>query len=521
MSDTTAIYFDAVTLKVGGNKRELVGIGVPYEVETPRENWMLGTRRLVIAAGAMHPRPDAKVFYGHDHVENRLPIGKVASHEHLEAGLDLVAKLSDTPKGNEVYTLARDGVLDKFSVGFNVKAHTIEDADTDSPLLRITDADMFEVSVVPYPQYPEAGIADVLSTTPPPPPTKEKNMPDTTAATTEDIAGLSAALTTLERQIATLGAPAPAGPTTPPFETFGHAIKALATGDTQAEELFAKLVTLNYAGGTIADLGGYVKDSWVGDAFRWVEHNRTVLNKFSRRPLPAEGMGVEYGIAGADTTQVAEQAAEGDLLAYGAITFDTDRAALKTYGGWGDMSVQEIERSPFNVVEKFFRALGRRYSQTTEAAVRTAVLAQGVGVTADLTDADGWTDFLIECAIRFDGQGVAPEEILVGKDMFKSLATMRDGANADAPRFLDRNAGSISVTGLSGVVHTLPVTLVPGFGANDVRVIHSEAICTYEAPGAPYRLTDGDITKLLKAFSLYGYMAVAPEEPNLIIKPTA
>lgn len=525
MSDHVINLTSDIALKAADTStRELVGLAVPYGIETERIDWMLGTRRLIIAEGAIVPRDDAKVFYGHDHQQNRIPIGRITASEQTPEGLRITAKLSTTPKADEVLQLARDGVLDKFSVGFKVLEYAVEEADSDSPLLKIISGDCYETSVVAFPQYPEAAIEQVLSTNPTTTPKGNPAMPApaTELDITAELTALSTAIDNVDRRVATLGAIDQAGPTAPPFPTLGHAIKALAAGDDAAVEFFSAALELDYAGGVIGDLGGWVKDSWVGDAFRFVEHNRKTLNLFTRRPLPAEGMGVEYGIAGADTTQVAEQVNEGDLLAYGKIAFSTDRAPLKTYGGWGDMSVQEIERSPFNVVEKFFRALNRRYSQVTEAVVRAKSLDAGVAIPGtDLTTADGWTKFVVEAALRLDDQGVSPEAILLGKQAFIDLALMRDGANADAPRFLDRNSGSISVTGLSGTVHNLPVHLIPGYGANDVRVVHSEAISSYEASGSPFRLTDGDITRLLKAFSIYGYLAVAVEEPGLILKPGA
>jgi hypothetical protein len=39
-----------------------------------------------------------------------------------------------------------------------------------------------------------------------------------------------------------------------------------------------------------------------------------------------------------------------------------------------------------------------------------------------------------------------------------------------------------------------------------------------ESPGAPLRLSDGDITNLTNVYSVYGYMAVAVQRPNLVVK---
>lgn len=348
-------------------------------------------------------------------------------------------------------------------------------------------------------------------------------MPET--ATLEQVApqidALSASLETLERKIATLG-DVSSGPDPVPFASYGEAIQTLARGDEAALKFFAEM--LAYTGGVIGDLDGWVKDSWVGDIIRELAEQRMVLNFFGTSPLPANGMKVEYGKLLSDTTQVGEQLAEGDLLPYGKIAFDTDDAPIKTYGGWGEMSRQEIERSAMQVVERFYRALVRRYKKTTENAVRglvqTATGAHAVaGVGAVPDTADEWIDFLVEGSVWLDDKGLTPDGLFVSKDVFKSLAKQRDGAATDAPRLLDRNSGAISVTGLTGDLFTVPVKLVGSFTAGTVRLASTEAIQTFEAGGAPFRLADEDITNLTKAFSIYGYMAVAPQEPDAIVVP--
>ena len=55
---------------------------------------------------------------------------------------------------------------------------------------------------------------------------------------------------------------------------------------------------------------------------------------------------------------------------------------------------------------------------------------------------------------------------------------------------------------------------------NAVRAGSGDGIVTYEAPGAPFRLQDDDITNLTSAFSIYGDAAFAVEDENALIRPT-
>jgi len=544
------------------------GLALPYGEEMERMDWLTGATRQVFepdsaevhldASGALH----APLFYGHDHLQGQLPIGGITEAKHTPEGLWIKAPVSKTPKGTEVRTLMKDGHLRHFSVGFvNVK-NTLEDADTPNPLLRHQRVEVLETSVVWNPQYETAEVGAVLSrqghrTTPRNTPqlegtdmTQEQrdrlaalramtnlNQADAaematlvlleraedgdTPATRAELHGLEAHLETLGRQMATLGQGGPAGQDGPPpcfleFQSYGHWLQAAAANDQAALEVLA------YVGGVVGDLGDWVKDSWVGDLYRPLQERRRVLNLFQTRPLPASGMGVEFGRLLSDTTQVAEQVAEGDLLAYGGIEFETDRAGLKTYGGWGEMSRQEIERSSMAIVEKFFAALLQRYARVTEAAARAYALdpAHGVelpgAVIPDLTTVNGWTDLILDAAFFLDDQGLVPEFALVDRETFKDAAKIQVGAEGDY--FLNRTTGSIDVKGVSGSVYN--VELIPvAAAANTVRICAPEGMATFEASGAPFRLQDDDITHLTKAFSVYGYMALADEDHNAIVRP--
>lgn len=527
----TAEFLEVQGLKAGTDpdKREVHGLALPYGEDLERPDWMSGATRQRFEKGSAVVRDNATLFYGHDHMSDGLPIGRITATEDTDDGLRITARISATPKGDEVYTLLKDGVLDRFSIGFYRAENHLEDTGTDNPVLVHTSIDVFETSVVPDPAFSSARIDSVLSrsTT-----QKETAMPETITSEqldtlSENITSQASAIESLERRLATLGNTNPEPAISVPGSSYGDFIKMAAAGDSEALDFLARVAEdpsfLAYTGGVIDDLGDIVKDSWVGERFKLVEAQRTTLNFFARSPLPADGMGVEYAKLKSDTTQVAKQAAEGDTLAYGKVEWETARAALETYGGWGDMSRQQIERSPVNVVERFFSFLLNRYAATTEAKVNATATAGGVALTGgvlDLATADGWTKFVIRAAKVLKDLGYPLEGLLVGWDVFEDLAVLRDGDSTDGPRLLDRNTGKIQITGLKGEMFDIPVIpIATGATTDVVRAANSEAIRTYEAAGAPFRLQDDDITNLTKAFSIYGYMATAEEVPGAIVKP--
>lgn len=556
------------------------GVAIPYGVELERFDWLTGATRWTFDPGSVDVLDGAQLFYGHDHMNLGTPIGLITEASELPAGHKLAdgtelpqggkaikAKISKTPKGVEIHTLVQDKVLTRFSVGLDRPAAetVVEDVETDAPLLRWKKAPVWETSVVPRAAYHDHAVIDALHRQP-----KGTNMKcnkcgavhatgvvecqaDVLAAyqaaqggsdtghAGEDVAQLSAGLERVERQLATLGAGIANGQAAPveiPGRSYGEFLQMAARGESSVMSFLEYVGNPENAQDFLAFTGtetgelvvaDWLEGTWVGRLMTRMVERRRVMNLFTQRPLPATGMTVEYGrILGDGTLAVAEQVNEGDLLAYGKLAFSAGESApVKTFGGWSDMSRQVIERSGRQIVEALFSGLFNRYLKVTEAGVQAIAMDPANAsiaddtVAHDLTTADGWIDFVLDAAFKLDDAGLPLDFILVGRNRFKTLATMRDGANGDAPRMLDRNMGQISITNLTGEAVDLPIIPVNNPTDQDaVRAGSGDGIVTYEAPGAPFRLQDDDITNLTSAFSLYGYIAYTVEDMNALIRPT-
>ena len=68
--------------------------------------------------------------------------------------------------------------------------------------------------------------------------------------------------------------------------------------------------------------------------------------------------------------------------------------------------------------------------------------------------------------------------------------------------------GSLSLTGITGRMLSVPVQMVPGAAANTAAFIDPTALQMWEA-GGPFQLQQDDTTKLLSNYSVYGYAAFA------------
>ena len=130
-------------------ERTIVGLAVPYGQEIE----LNGNTMERFEAGSIQSIEDVKLFYGHEE-----PIGKVTEGRDTEEGFEIVARISDTVRGNEVYTLLQDGVLNRFSVGF----FPVKDRKEGQTIVREL-VDLKEVSVVPFPAFEGAKITEVRS----------------------------------------------------------------------------------------------------------------------------------------------------------------------------------------------------------------------------------------------------------------------------------------------------------------------------------------------------------------------
>jgi len=220
--------------------------------------------------------------------------------------------------------------------------------------------------------------------------------------------------------------------------------------------------------------------------------------------LPSTGMSVNYLVDGTDTIDVAEQSAEGaDLAGPGKLTLDQASAPIKTYGGWVEWSLQQIERSDINVIEEGYRRLARKYAQVTEGVTRARFNAAGTAVTGfNAAEYGDVIDAIVDSAVAFDEVGLSLDGVVVSADNFKKLANLEQNGSS----ILDRTNGTINVPGLSANLFGVPVILVPN--STDVFApVSREAIRTWEE--GPSRLQDGNVINLTSQFSLYGLMAQA------------
>lgn len=485
--------------------RTIIGLAVPYDSTAD----LGGGVQERFLPGAIESVDDVKLFYGHED-----PIGKVIEGRDTEAGYEIVAKVSETPKGDEVLTLMRDGVLNKFSVGF----FPVETERDGSTIIR-KKVDLKEVSVVPFPAFAGANITEVREE-------QVQSEPEDVSHEQERKSmseNMELEVRSVQDEVAELRRVVEAGltPSTPAvigsqIRSQGEFAKALLKGDDDAKALAR-------AASTSADAA--VLPPFVGYVDTLINNNRPTVSAFSRGALPASGLAVEYVKIDSNTLAVAEQATENTALEFGNLTFEVVSADVKTYGGYTSFSRQYIERATVDTLNQVFQGLSIAYANATNQALVDVI--EGLDYTGKVFDADGQTPSSLAEGIAnasayiFVNTGLRPEFILTGTSgyvkMVKVAAT--DGrlalsANADGMN----TVGSANVPGLSGSIFGLPIIVDPAIDGDNVFMANSQAVITWESAGAPVRLTSGDITTLEDSVSVYGYMAVATPRVGAIVK---
>ena len=489
------------------------GIAVPYGQPAS----IGGAYEEQFAPGAIRSVEGVKIFYGHQHDD--LPIGKVLEGRDTEEGFEIVAKLTKgVQRADETLALMRDGVLNRFSVGFLPVEQT-----RDGNLVTRTLVDLKEVSVVSFPAYSGAEITQVREEQDPeetesePTDIIEESESPLSENTELDVRAIQDELVEVRRLVESGIAPqTPVQVTGASFRNQAEFAKALVKGDAEAIEL-ARTAS------TSADAA--VLPAWFGYIDTLIRNNRPTMSAFSRAALPSSGLTVEYTKIDTNTLAVGEQDPENEALAFGNLTFDVDSVDVITYGGYTSFSRQYVERSQVNTLAQVFEGLSIAYANATNAKV-VSTLA-GLNWGGKTFTADGGTAASLATGIAngaayiFQNSGLRPEFIVAAPDAY--IAIVGVGAADGRPVNLlngagVNNIGSANIAGLSGQIFGLPIIVDPQLASGVAYLANSAALISMESAGSPVRLTDGDITTLTDTVSVYGYMAVAVPREGAIVK---
>ena len=511
-----------IELRLGEEEGTVTGLAVPYEQEAN-----IGGQYVErFARGAIRSVEDVKIFYGHNHDD--LPIGKVISGRETEAGYEITAKLTPgVQRAEETLALMRDGVLNKFSVGFI----PVEQSREGNTVTR-TLVNLLEVSVVNWPAYQGAAITNVRDEQPEgdldaepldETPNNEESEGDVTENHELDVRAIQDELTEVRRLVEANATPAtPTANSFVKFRSQGEYAKALATGDDTALELYRTY--------TPADSGDtYNLPGWVGFINNLINLNRPSWSVWSRAALPAQGLTVDYAKVTTNGISVAAQSAENAAIAQGNLVIDNATATVKTYAGQTVLSKQLVERSTVPYLDTAFQAMAIAYAGATNAAVVSAIGA--LDYTGKVFDADGGTAKSILEGITDAAKyikvnsGLNPEFILCDPVAYKYLVSVADTAGRLLVRFdggaaTGESLGNADARLLTATIFGMPIVVDTTLSSGLAYIANSAAVRVFESAGSPVRLVDeiSGQANLQNSYAVYGYGAVTVPFEGAIAK---
>jgi len=497
-----------VELRFNEEERTVSGIAVPYGQDA---NIGGAYTERFIRGSISEDVTDVKLFYGHAE-----PIGRLIEGRDTDAGFEIVAKISDTMRGNEVRTLLKDGVLNKFSVGF-----VPVDSERDGSTVIRKAVSLREVSVVPFPAYAGATIQEVREDETP----IEQEIPmESRTDVSFDVQSVQEDVAELRRLVETGFSVASSEPTTD-TRSAGEVLKAIAAGDESTLRAYAGNTTDN----------SVMLNTFIGDLTRIVDSPIGVRALMSTGILPATGNTLEYAKLNTNSVDVNEQSAEGDDLVFGQVTLTTETAAVKTFGGYTTLSRQAIERSSVNFLDAHMRAMAVAVAKNLNAFVRAGFVtthdanivlggdrALALGSTLGSSTYTEWLDKLVDAADIYANNGWSVEALAVSKSVFKQLMTLE--ASDGRPLLTvtgntgSNTVGSIDPLALGGSFAGLRVAVDTGLTGDKAAFVNSSALRFYSAPTVS--LTDDNIINLSRDFSVYQYGALATEAPEALVPVT-
>jgi len=500
----TELEVRSFEVRLEADTREVVGIAVPYGQVAD-----IGSYQEKFAPGAIRSVEDVKLFWQHSE-----PIGKILEGRDTEAGFEIRAMISDTPRGQEAYTLLKDGVINKFSVGFMPVEQT-----RDGSLVTRTLVDLKEVSLVSFPAFQGASVAEVREESTVAEVvadsirTKETNMSENMEL---DVRAVQDEVAEIRRELELVKTPAISVSTEGKFRSQGEYAKALVSGDSDAVELFRAATSADVA----------LRPAFVGFVNSLINSGRPTLAAFSMAALPATGLSVEYAKISSNTIAIGKQATENTALSTGDVALSTVSVSVNTYGGYVKLSKQAVERSTVNYLDVAFQAMSLAYAKKMNTEF-IAVLAAISWAGNKTVDASALTATAVAGAIAdasakiYTDTGLLPEFIVAGVTAYKRLVGIVDTAGRPVV-LVDgagvNNIGSADIPGLRGSVFGLPIIVDPALDAKTAYIANSLALTTYESAGAPVRLSTADVTTLSDFYSVYGYAAFAKPFEDAIIK---
>ena len=332
--------------------------------------------------------------------------GKGISYENREDGAWMVFRASKTQRGDDILTLAQDGVTKGVSVGYSEVPNGVEVYSRAGKRLRIVHkANLREVSTTWNPTWQEASIQFVRTSE------EEATMAETQEAPVVGAAVETPDTSLIERAMASANSKfaetfdkfadrldkieernrseiiIPAGPKAPERPDRGiwvQTVLRMLSGERVPDMQLRALDDL-----ITSDNIGVVPDAYLTELIGVISRRRPFMESTRRLTTPTSGMGLVVPRI-VDRPTVAQQMTEKAELDSTKTAIDTVTFDAVTKGGAGDLSIQLLKRSSPSFLNLYIELLAEAYAIESEKEAVEALLASGSG--SDVVNDGGTLD---------------------------------------------------------------------------------------------------------------------------------
>lgn len=468
----------------------------------------------VFEAGSITiPEDVSAVRFNLEHDRTR-PIGRAASLEPDGNVITGAFKIAGTRAGDDALLEAADGLRDGMSVGVRVlKAASVEG------VLRVTSAQLEEVSLVAFPAIASAKVATVAASETPDP--EADPAPETPTEGQEMESTATAEATVVEASVpVAVPAPAYASPRLPDLGSYLY-----AAANREREPQAWESITAALAEQKLADNTGIVPAPIVGPIVDTLLAQRPFINAVPTRAMPATGKSftrpkvTQHTTIGAQSSELAELSSQ-------KMTVSSLTVNKGTYGGALRLSVQDRDFTDPSVLPLLVEDMVKQYAVSTDNAAADAFVT---AVTDEIALAANATVDLVIAAIYSAASAIngsinqLPDTIFASPDQWARLGSLVDTAKRPVfPNLAPQNAaGQMNAGSFSANPLGLNLVVDSNFASGTLIVGRAEYTECWEQPGGQLQVAlPGTLGFEL---SYYGYFASLTTEATAFrkIKPAA
>ena len=406
----------------------IAGIAVPWDVVATVSDG----QKVRFSRGAfdVNQKP-AKLIENHDLTQLR---GVVDTLTDGDEGLEFEATLADTRASRDAVALLKAGAYDAVSVGAQPTKFT-----TDAEgVMNVTEASLVELSLVAVPAFKEAVITEIAATEGSDPEPEQDTEQDTenTEQENEEMSDAEKA-EPIEAEATIPTQPFVYAAAKPELPSAVEYLAAYFKGGAEFDKVQQAVHAAAPEVGT-ADTPGILPTPILGPVYNNYLTRRPVVDAIGARAMPGGGK-IFIRPKVVTHTSIAEQAAEFDTLQSGTFVVDDIQVTKKTFGGYVNISEQDLDWTDPAVLSLILDDLGRIYANATDNYAADQ-LAAGVTNTnaftaANAIDPSYWATWIAEAAkdILSGSNGNLPTHMFVSPGVWQDLIGLSD--TADRPMF--------------------------------------------------------------------------------------